>query len=120
MQSSRILWSAFLAVFVATVPAVATPANKKTLVDFLGPFAPAKGIDCRTCHVAAAPTAEAHDHNAFGARLAALRKELRAAGKPNDLYSRLVAIADEDSDGDGAANIVELLTGHAPGDAADR
>jgi hypothetical protein len=45
---------------------------------------------------------------------------LRAAGKPNDLYSRLVAIADEDSDGDGAANIVELLTGHAPGDAADR
>src|SRR4051812_48541883 len=100
--------------------AVATPANKKALADYLGPLASAKGIDCRTCHVPATPTAEDHDHNPFGKRLAGLRAELRQAGKPHDLRARLDIVADEDSDGDGASNIVELLTGHAPGDAADR
>ena len=100
--------------------ATATPANKRALADFLGPLQPAKGFDCRTCHVAAAPTDEDHDHNAFGARLAAVRSELRKAGKPTDLRTRLEAIADEDSDGDGVANLVELLTGHSPGDAADK
>jgi hypothetical protein len=100
--------------------ASATPANKRALADFLGPLQPAKSFDCRTCHVAAAPTPEDHDHNAFGARLAAVRSELRKAGKPIDLRTRLEAIADEDSDGDGVANLAELLTGHSPGDAADR
>ncbi len=100
--------------------ALATPANKRALADFLGPLQPAKGFDCRTCHVAAAPTDDDHDHNAFGARLAAVRSELRKAGKPTDLRSRLEAIADEDSDGDGVSNLVELLTGHSPGDSADK
>jgi hypothetical protein len=98
----------------------ATPANKRALADFLGPLAPAKSFDCRTCHVAEAPTDEDHDHNAFGARLAAVRSQLRKAGKPTDLPSRLEAVADEDSDGDGVANLAELLTGHSPGDAADK
>jgi hypothetical protein len=98
----------------------ATPANKRALADFLGPLAPAKAFDCRTCHVAEAPTDDDHDHNAFGARLAAVRSELRMAGKPTDLRARLEAIAEEDSDGDGVANLVELLTGHSPGDPTDK
>jgi hypothetical protein len=101
-------------------PVYATPANKRALADFFGPLAPAKAFDCRTCHVAEAPTDEDHDHNSFGARLAAVRSELRKAGKPTDMRARLQAIADEDSDGDGVANLVELLTGHSPGDAADK
>jgi hypothetical protein len=101
-------------------PAAATPANKRALADFLGPLQPAKAFDCRTCHVAESPTDEDHDHNAFGARLAAVRSELRKAGKPTDLRTRLEAIADEDSDGDGVSNLAELLTGHSPGDVADK
>lgn len=100
--------------------AAATPANKAALVDYLGPLLPANGVNCRACHVAASPTEADHDHNPFGERLAAVRSELRKSGKPADITARLAAVADEDSDGDGAANIVELLTGHAPGDAADR
>src|SRR5262245_14229009 len=110
------LTAGILAALLLPGPAASTPANKKALTDFLGPFAPAKGVDCRTCHVAATPTPEEHDHNPFGARLAALRKERMAA----DFRARLEAVADEDSDGDGAANLTELLTGHGPGDAADR
>lgn len=98
----------------------ATPANRKALADFMGPLMPVRGFDCRTCHIAAKPTDEDHDHNPFGERLASIRRTLRAAGKANDLRSRLELIAEEDADGDGAANLVELLTGHSPGDAADR
>src|SRR5215207_2208367 len=94
---------AFAAVALLASTAAATPANKAALVDYLGPLLPARGIDCRTCHVAAAPTAEDHDHNRFGERLSAVRSELRKAGKPHDLRARLVAVADEDNDGDGAA-----------------
>ncbi|MFO0809179.1 MAG: DUF1549 and DUF1553 domain-containing protein [Gemmataceae bacterium] len=100
-----------------TAIAAATPANKAALVDYLGTKS---AIACRTCHVGEMPTADDFEHNAFGLRLVALRKELRAAGKPVDLRTRLETAAEEDSDGDGTANLVELLTGHNPGDAADR
>src|SRR5262249_2590938 len=42
------------------------------------------------------------------------------AGKRIDIPTRLEAIADEDSDGDGVTNFMELLTGHFPGDPADK
>jgi hypothetical protein len=111
---------AILAVLLLIPAARATPANKKALADFLGPFLPAKGVDCRTCHLAATPTDDDHEHNPFGARLAQVRSELRKAGMPTDLRARLEFIAEEDSDGDGVGNLIELLTGHAPGDATDR
>ena len=34
--------------------------------------------------------------------------------------ARIEAVADEDSDGDGVANLLELVTGHFPGEADDR
>src|SRR5262245_35910163 len=120
MRFTRILWLVVLGALGAAGFARATPANKKALADFLGPFAPAQGLDCRTCHRSAKPTDDDHEHNSFGARLAALRKELRTAQKPTDLRHRLEAILGDDSDGDGASNLVELLSGHSPGDAADR
>ncbi|MFO0812171.1 MAG: DUF1553 domain-containing protein [Gemmatales bacterium] len=107
-------------------PAVqATPANKKALETYLGPFLK-RPIECRTCHLPDAhgtkPSLDEVDkpHNVFGARLKAVRKELAKAGKPNDLESRLQAIAQEDSDGDGITNLLELLTGHQPGDKNDQ
>src|SRR5262249_41976059 len=80
--------------------------------------------DCRTCHVPSKPgekeDAEDKPHNAFGARLKEVKKELTKAGKKSDIIARIEAIADEDSDGDGVANMLEILTGHNPREAADK
>ena len=104
-----------------TSPAWARPAHKKALADYLGPFLDKKLNNCRTCHVPYQPgTEDEKPHNVFGARLGAVRKELSKASKATDIASRLEAIADEDSDGDGVSNLLELLAGHAPGDAKGR
>jgi hypothetical protein len=105
-------------------PAWARPAYKKALGEHFGPLLARKLNDCRTCHLPDPPGGpkdeSAKPHNAFGARLAAIKKELKRAGKETDIIARLEASADEDSDGDGVSNIVELLTGHFPGDVADK
>jgi hypothetical protein len=102
----------------------ARPAHKKALADYLGPFFKVRLNDCRTCHLpdapGATPESEEKPHNAFGTRLKELRNELKKAGKPHDLPARLDALAEEDSDGDGVPNLIELLTGHFPGDAKDK
>jgi hypothetical protein len=100
----------------------AKPAHKKALIDFFGPALPNNLRDCRTCHLPDQPGVDndAKPHNAFGARLASLRKQFRKAGKNTDIISRLEAIADEDSDGDGQSNYLELLSSHAPGDPKDK
>jgi hypothetical protein len=59
-------------------------------------------------------------HNPFGARLKAAKAELKKLGKPTDIPSRLEYIAQEDSDGDGVSNMIELLSGHFPGDSSDQ
>jgi hypothetical protein len=58
-------------------------------------------------------------HNPFGARLRQLGQELVARGEDSTLPSRLRAAAEEDSDGDGMPNELEIVAGHAPGDPAD-
>src|SRR5262249_15281830 len=42
------------------------------------------------------------------------------AGKPWDIPRRFEMIADDDSDGDGVPNLIEILTGHNPGDPNDK
>jgi hypothetical protein len=102
----------------------AKPAHKKALADYFGPFLAGKLNDCRTCHLpdkkADPESLDDKPHNPFGARLADVKYELRKAGKKFDIPARLAAIADEDSDGDGASNLLELLSGHNPGDPADK
>src|SRR5262245_22763943 len=102
----------------------ARPPYKKALGDHFGPLLPRPLNDCRTCHVPAKPgeddLAEERPHNAFGLRLKAAKKELKAAGKDTDIVSRIVAVLDEDADGDGVSNLVEILSGHFPGEAADK
>src|SRR5262249_1924233 len=102
----------------------ARPAYKKALAEHFGPLLAKKLNDCRTCHLPDPPGGPKDEtdkpHNAFGARLAAIKKELKRAGKATDIIARIEASAEEDADGDGVSNIVELLTGHFPGDAADK
>jgi len=104
----------------------ARPVHKQALADYFGPYLSRKLNDCRTCHLPEQPGESKNDltaekpHNAFGARLKAVKSELRKAGKKTTIADRLEAIANEDSDGDGVSNILELLSGHYPGDPDDK
>ena len=105
------------------MPAWARPPHKKALVDYLGLGASKKLNDCRTCHLPPDQGADPEDalpHNPFGNRLKRVRSELKNLDKPSGIRARIEAVADEDSDGDGIANLLELVTGHFPGDALDR
>jgi hypothetical protein len=106
---------------LAVARAEGRPAHKKALAEHLGPLLSRKLNDCRTCHVVAAADADPEEkpHNPFGARLKAVRGERRKAGATTGITDRLEAIADEDSDGDGVSNLLELLAGRYPGEADD-
>src|SRR2546425_678517 len=79
-----------LAVWLASVPSTAfgRPAHKKALAEFFGPFLANRLNDCRTCHLPAPSGAavnafpQSKPHNPFGARLKAVKKELKKLGKP--------------------------------------
>ncbi len=107
----------------AAVRVLARPAHKRALADYVGSSLATKLNDCRTCHVPAQPGDDPEaerPRNAFGKRLKAVRADLRKLGQPSGIAARIEAIAAEDSDGDGVANLLELVTGHFPGEAADR
>jgi hypothetical protein len=111
--------------FLSATSGQARPAHKRALADYFGSYLPAKLNDCRTCHVpdeskANPLVSEEKPHNPFGARLKAIKRELSKAGKSTSIAARLEAIAEEDSDGDGVPNILEILTGHNPGDPNDK
>src|SRR5262249_50972677 len=104
-------------------PAHARPPPQKAPAAYPRAAPARTPTDCRPCHVEPEPDADPSEdrpHNAFGRRLKAVRTELKKAGKPSGIPARIEAIAGEDSDGDGVANLVELLTGHFPGEAGDR
>jgi hypothetical protein len=111
---------AVLLVLAAFLSVQGRPPHKQAIAGHLGPFLPVQLNACTLCHLPDKPGAEGKPHNAFGARMKAVGEELARAGKPSDIASRFDAIADEDSDGDGVPNLIEILTGHAPGDPADR
>jgi hypothetical protein len=105
---------------LAHSPVTAKPAYKQALVAHMGPYLLARVNDCRLCHVPGdTGPHEDKPRNPFGERLEELRGELKKAAKPNDIVSRFAAVASEDADGDGVPNLVEVLTGHFPGDAND-
>ncbi|MBY0460892.1 MAG: DUF1549 and DUF1553 domain-containing protein, partial [Gemmataceae bacterium] len=106
--------------FVAAPVAQARPAYKQALATHMGDFLPARANDCRLCHEPGDTDPHADKpRNPFGGRLEEVKAELKKAGKPTDIPSRLAAVADEDADGDGVSNLVEILTGHFPGDPKD-
>lgn len=121
-HSRRLLTLA--ALLVAAPLASARPAHKQALAQHFGPFLGKKLYACTTCHLPeiVGPTQEDDEkpHNPFGVRLKAVREELRKAGQKSDIPARLDAIAEEDSDGDGTPNLIEILTGHNPGDPDDK
>jgi hypothetical protein len=108
--------------FILAVHADARPAYKQALAQYFGPHLPKNLNACTTCHLPDAPGRKDDadkPHNAFGLRLKSVKDELRKAGKATTIDARLDAILDEDSDGDGVSNLLEILTGHSPGDRND-
>ncbi len=119
MWRSMALLTAMLA--SSALNAQARPPHKKALADHFGPLLARKLNDCRVCHLPQGASDEPDEkpHNAFGARLKVVRGELRKAGQKAGIPERIDAIADEDSDGDGVSNMLELLAGRFPGEADD-
>ncbi|MFL5341574.1 MAG: DUF1553 domain-containing protein [Gemmataceae bacterium] len=115
----RLLLAACILPLIAG-PLAAKPAHKQALATHLGPFLSAKLNACVLCHQTNATDEDEKPHNPFGARLKTVRAELQKAGRKTDIVSRFEAIAEEDSDGDGVPNLIEILTGHNPGDPKDR
>ena len=112
-----------VATFALTLArAEARPPHKKTLAEHIGPSLAKRLNDCRTCHLPAKPGDDSDEkpHNSFGLRLKEMRDELKKSGAKSGIAERIDAIADEDSDGDGASNLLELLAGHFPGEADDK
>jgi hypothetical protein len=109
--------------FLVAIPAQAKPVHKKTLAEYFGPFLPRHLNDCRCCHLPDGEKKEGDEekpHNPFGHRLYEVRKELKKAGKDGAMTHRLIAVFDEDSDGDGVSNLIELLAGSNPGEAKSK
>jgi hypothetical protein len=102
----------------------ATPANKAAVERHFGEFMDRQLRNCSLCHLAATTkepeSIEEIPHNPFGDALAKAGRTLRAAGKKREMPARVELVAQADSDGDGAANLVELLLGRNPGDPRDR
>src|SRR5262245_8757503 len=85
------------AAMLVAAPAAARTAHKQALADYFGPYLAKKLNDCRTCHLPAPAGQEKtleedKPHNAFGARLKAVKTELKKAGKSAALADRLDAI----------------------------
>jgi hypothetical protein len=107
-----------LSLLVLASAASARPAHLKALADYAGPELPMASNACTVCHL---PGGDDEDkpHNAFGTRVAEWRKDRKKAGLPNDIPVALDALADEDVDKDGVANLIEILAGHGPADLKD-
>jgi hypothetical protein len=101
-----------------------TPANKAAFSRHYDHFLARRLNSCTTCHLPSSnknpETLEEFPHNPFGARLRTLGRELSEMGKSKEIAARLLLAAEEDSDGDGLPNEVELLLGSAPGDVSDK
>jgi hypothetical protein len=97
----------------------AKPAHLKALVDYVGPTFPPKLNNCNTCHLPEANDESEKPHNDFGKQLADWRAERKKAKAKNDIPVAMDALADGDADKDGLPNLIEILSGHSPGDLKD-
>src|SRR5687768_3793290 len=125
-MSARVLTvvPAILAATTIALVARATPANKAAFERHYDRFLPKALATCTTCHLPTdkknPETIEEFPHNEFGKAVHKAGRLLLAEGKRRDMESRLLRIAADDADGDGADNQTEILLGHRPGDPSDK
>lgn len=99
----------------------AKPQYKEALARHYGSYLDGALKRCALCHVVPDGIGDKEfadsdgEWNPFGKRLAELGEQLLREGQPDDIFRRLQLVADEDADGDGAPNELELLAGSWPG-----
>ncbi|MBI1901196.1 MAG: DUF1553 domain-containing protein [Planctomycetia bacterium] len=118
------LLAAAAAILLAS-PVLANPKHKQSLKRYYGSELSDGLFNCATCHdvpkdFAGGLNIEQPPHNAFGKRLAEVGDALDAAGDPSDIFLRFKKVADEDADGDGVANELEIVAGANPGVAGEK
>ncbi len=126
-QRCRMLWCACIAMQLVCQSANARPPYKHSLKKLYGARLNANLHQCTTCHLTKDEVAVNEDfdeenppHNVFGERLRELGDSIGEDEPGGDILSRLRRIVDEDADGDGVANELEILAGKYPGRAQSR
>ena len=121
----RKLWVACILLLLISEAASARPPYKHSLKKLYGARLNANLHQCATCHLTKDEVGQEFDeenppHNVFGERLRELGDAIGEDGPGGDILSRLRRIVDEDADGDGVANELEILAGKYPGRAQSR
>lgn len=123
----RLLWVATLLMGSTSQIAIARPPYKHALKKLYGARLNANLHQCSTCHMTKEDVGLGEDfdeenppHNVFGVRLRELGEKIGEDAVGGDILSRLKAVFDEDTDGDGIANQLEILAGKHPGRAQSR
>jgi hypothetical protein len=117
----RLLFGLSLVLLAIASPLAGSPQHFQTLQRYYGPHLPSSLRVCATCHAvpleyhASGLDLEMPEHNAFGERLYELADE-QPDRPARNLIDRLRQIGDEDADGDGVANELEILSGTFPAD----
>ncbi len=121
----RKLWVACILLLLISEAASARPPYKHSLKKLYGARLNANLHQCATCHLTKDEVGQEFDeenppHNVFGERLRELGDAIGEDEPGGDILSRLRRIVDEDADGDGVANELEILAGKYPGRAQSR
>lgn len=123
----RLLWGVCLLLMFVPQVVSARPPYKQSLKKQYGARLNANLHQCTTCHLTQDEVGgnnefdeENPPHNSFGERLRELGESIGEGEPGDDILSRLRRIADEDADGDGVTNELEILAGKYPGRAQSR
>lgn len=117
LRATKVAMTGVIAALILLVPALATarPEAPRTLCMAYPDAEVCAGrvAECWTCHTATEPPS----WNGFGEQV--LGALVLSGDYPADLTRALTAVESLDGDGDGIANIDEILAGTDPGDAND-
>lgn len=123
----RSLLVAILLVLSSADSVSARPPYRQGLKRSYGDALPQTMQACSTCHLTKEQVENTEEfdesappHNVFGIRLANLEEELRSNAQAADIVTRIAQVGEEDADGDGVPNDVEILSNHNPGIATDK